>query len=1073
MTRTTHTGSRRARWISALALAATTAAAMQTGPFRLATTSAGSSRESRQPGFDSPDQAMEWVLLAQRDEQGNIPRDGLMRARARTDAMRRASLGQAGAAPGSAAPSAVAGISRSSWRWIGPANVGGRVRALAVHPTATSTIIAGGVAGGMWKSTNGGTSWRVIDDFMANLAVSSVVFRPGDPDRLFAGTGEGFYNSDSIRGAGIFTSTDEGESWTQLPSTANVDFDFVNRVAFSDDGGTLLAATRTGVFRSTNLGGSWTLAQSQANMMDVRFIPGSSALVVASGRNRNAYYSTNGGQSWTPSGGLSGGVSTSQRVELAVSKSAPNVVYAALDETSGQIWKSTDSGATYARISTPAHLSTQGWYDNTLWVDPTNPDHLIAGGVGLYRSINGGAVFQSISNCHVDQHNIVHDPGYNGTTNRRVYFASDGGVCKMEDVSVNTVTSLRNGLGITQFYAAGGHAGSGRVMGGTQDNGTQLYDIGAGSRVWTTEFGADGGFAAVDPTNSNILYGEIQNFRLHRSLAGGSASQYIYGGTGSQSCTKPVPFQITDACTGNANFIAPFILDPNEPNRLLAGGWSLWRSNDPRTVNTSTTGPSWAAIKPAFSGNSISAIAVAKGNSDIIWAGHNNGDLYVTLNGTAGSPTWSRTDGTLPNRMVTSIAIDAVDPRIVYVAFGGFSPDSLWRTTNSGATWQDMTGSGDAGLPDVPVRSVVQHPMVSDWLYAGTDVGVFASEDGGATWNLPHDGPANVAVFQLFWMDSTLVAVTHGRGMYMTDAASRYPAFSQRPRSQSVLPGQAVAFNVVAIGEAPLSYQWFRGQAGDTSESIPGATSGSYTTPPISSTTTYWVRVTNPAGSTNSNTAILTPLTWSSLIPGISTQGTGADGSSLNAKTSAAPDGAAATAAAPTASLQSKSARLAGGGGFGTGVQAAPIGMSAPAAASASRSSTAPGFSGEKTESRSRGSFFEAVPASKNDPRLRLSSRVSEGPPAMAGALPVLTSEPQEPARPDPPRVSERVSRLRRTPVAVTNEHAVVQPLAGPPQVRSTEAGPLPMILVALALVMPALITWVLLRPRSKSRPGS
>jgi hypothetical protein len=441
---------------------------------------------------------------------------------------------------------------------------------------------------------------------------------------------------------------------------------------------------------------------------------------------------------------------------------------------------------------------------------------------------------------------------------------------------VNVVTSLRNGLGITQFYGGGGSGGAGRLLGGTQDNGTLLYNLADGTNAWTTESGSDGGFAAVDPVDPNNLYGEIQNFRLHRSLTGGPPSQFIYGGTGGQSCTKNVPFQITDACNGDSNFVAPFVLDPNDPNRLLAGGKSLWRTNDARTANTSSTGPVWTAIKaPTATSSFISAVAVAPGNSDVVWVGHNNGDVYVTFTGTASAPAWLKTDTVLPNRAVTAIAIDSSDARIAYVAFGGFSPDCLWRTTNAGVTWEDISGSGSAGLPDVPVRSIVIHPFLLSWLYAATDVGVFASEDGGATWHVPHDGPSNVAVFQLFWMDATLVAVTHGRGMYAFVTASDKPAFARRPLSEAVLPGQAIAFTAAAVGVQPLTYQWYRGVSGDTSSPITGATSGSFTTPPITSTTNFWVQVRNPFGTADSNTATLTVLPWATLFPGVRSQGTG------------------------------------------------------------------------------------------------------------------------------------------------------------------------------------------------------
>ena len=153
----------------------------------------------------------------------------------------------------------------------------------------------------------------------------------------------------------------------------------------------------------------------------------------------------------------------------------------------------------------------------------------------------------------------------------------------------------------------------------------------------------------------------------------------------------------------------------------------------------------------------------------MIWVGHNNGDVYRTTNGTVASPTWTKVDTnspSLPNRYVTRIAIDKNDTSKVYVTFGGFSADNVWRTTNGGTTWADTTGSGATGLPDVPVRSLVIHPNNSNWLYVGTEIGIFASEDGGANWFVPQDGPANVSVDELFWMNTTLVAATHGRGLF-------------------------------------------------------------------------------------------------------------------------------------------------------------------------------------------------------------------------------------------------------------------------------------------------------------------
>jgi hypothetical protein len=812
---------------------------------------------------DSPDEALRWKQIFERDENGNIPEDGLMNARRQMDAMKaQQQASQAALIAADVEPPSIAGISNGGWTWVGPGNIGGRTRAVAIHPTSTNVIFIGSVAGGIWKSVNGGSSWNQIDDFMANLAISQILFRPGDPNTLFASTGEGFFNSDAIRGAGIFKSIDGGSTWSQLASTANSNFNFVNELAISPDGNMLLAATSVGIFQSGDLGASWQLRLSQSNVLDIKFIPGSNSQAVAAGRLRNTFFSVDGGTTWQPATGIPAAPANSRhRVELGVSVSNPAVVYASVEEdvgTPSTFWKSLDSGVTYAQASAPGHLGDQGWYDNAVWVDPLDVNHVIIGGVSMFRSTDGGVTFTSHGGGgHADQHAIISDPGYNGSTNRRVYIGNDGGIFKWENVTSTTTTNLNNNYGVTQFYGADGHIASGRIFGGTQDNGTKISNPALGPQSWGSLQGGDGGFASADQVN-NFFYGEFQWLQVHRSNNGGT-SALING------CSKAAPFKLDDGCTSSStttNFIAPILLDPNTPDRLFAGGASLWRSDDPRTANTSTTGPSWAVIK-ASTGSNISAIAVAKNNSDVIWVGHGSGDLYLAEDGTSAAPTWVRkdTNGSVPNRAVSSISVDPQDSNTAYVSFGGFNTQNIWVTHDRGASWAVATGSGAGLLPAVPVRWVVPHPTISGWIYAATDVGIFSSENGGVTWQIPHDGPANVAVFQLFFMgNTTLVAVTHGRGIYtaVVSPPSVPPSITLHPASQTVGTGQSVSLSVGAVGSAPLSFQWFVGASPSTSNPIPGATSSAFTTPALSTTTQYWVRVTNAFGTADSNTATIT-----------------------------------------------------------------------------------------------------------------------------------------------------------------------------------------------------------------------
>lgn len=716
---------------------------------------------------DHPGEAIAFRNLSLQDENKFIPADGLSKAATHVRAMR---VFQAKTNPkisNSFIPS-VAGIDSGSWTSIGPGNIGGRVRALVIHPGTPNTMWLGSVGGGIWKTTNGGTSWAPLDDFMTNLAVSTLIIDPADPDILYAGTGEGFYNGDGIRGAGIYKTTDGGTTWNQLANTANSNFYYVNRLAISPDSATILAATRAGIWRSVNSGTTWTQESTLSNFLDVDFNPGNSNLAIASGFFGRAYYSVNAGDTWTASTGIPITDNDYQRIEVAYAPSNPVVVYASewrVDSalpTVSKVWKSIDGGQTYVVTnSSGTFFSGQGWYDNIIWVDPTDETMIIVGGIDLWRSINNGVTLTKISqwgsaptSAHADHHNIVAHPDFDGVTNKTVFFTNDGGIYKTDDVyTVASVTGwqeLNNNLAITQFYGAAGHAGSGNIVGGTQDNGTLFYT--GNPEAWTTMFGGDGGWSASDPSDANYFYGEYVYLYLHRSTNGGISSNWIYSGIGDAGSSS------------TANFIAPFILDPNNANTMLAGGISLWRS---LTVKSA---PGWASIKSSI-GSKISAIAVAPGNSDIIWVGHNNGNVYKTVNGTIGSPTWNRFDTTnpnLPGRYVTRITVDPNNNDIVYVTFGGFSADNVWRTDDGGINWADVTGSGATGLPDVPVRSLVIQATNSDFIYAGTEVGVFASEDSGATWSPSNDGPANVSVDELFWMGPSLVAATHGRGLFIT-----------------------------------------------------------------------------------------------------------------------------------------------------------------------------------------------------------------------------------------------------------------------------------------------------------------
>ncbi len=649
-----------------------------------------------------------------------------------------------------------------SWQWVGPGNIGGRLRPIVIHPITPNIMYVGSASGGIWKTLDGGQSWFPLDDFLPSLSIGDMVLHPEDSDTLYAGTGEGFFetvegssNTAAVRGAGIFLSTDAGSTWNQIPSTDNPDFYFVNRLEFDpSDSNTMLAATNTGVWRSTDSGQNWTLRES-FHALDIKFNPMDPTRVVAGGHDTvdGPYFSVDGGLTWQLAAGAGG-----ERQEIAWAPSEPHTVYAAVsDEGRIKIWRSTDGGQNYELRTQGSGIQTWAGYNNTIWVDPANAEFLVVGGVRLYRSNNGGVTTnQRFNAVHADMHRIVQHPGFDGSDNKVVYFATDGGIWRADDVYGTEAVDLNNNLGVTQFYGAGINPTTGHIVGGTQDNGTLFYR--GDPQDWAHIFGGDGGYGAADPTDPDFFYGEVQCAYIHRSTNGGAGtSSYIYNG----------PNPIQDAGGLRSNFIPFFMLDPNDPNRMLVACERMWRSN-----NVKDSQPDWFAIKDSIDPNgrpfpggktlpshfdenspyNLSTIAVAKGNSDVIWAAHNNGSLYVTSDGTALAPTWARVDENgvgLPDRWISTIVIDPTNHSHIYIAFMGWEDDNLWETTDNGNTWRDISGTGPLSIPNAPISGLALQPHRPGMLYVGTDIGVFTSTDNGVMWTTQTDGPGTVPVEQL------------------------------------------------------------------------------------------------------------------------------------------------------------------------------------------------------------------------------------------------------------------------------------------------------------------------------------
>jgi photosystem II stability/assembly factor-like uncharacterized protein len=779
---------------------------------------------------DLPHERMKFERLQQADSQGNIRPNALptalrQLAEQRQVAMRsfRPIVAGVPIRAKTGVELATAGLEKAIWIPLGPNNIGGRTRSIVVHPSHPRSIWIGSVSGGVWFSEDGGLSFNPVDDFMSNLAISCLAMDPRDPDTIYAGTGEAFDNGDAIRGDGIFW-TSNAKNWHQLASAqSHPEFRYINRLAVSKDG-VLLVATQNGIIRSTDsdFRNDWTPTTLTQPIGYVGFDPYDPSMAIAGGLNGDglvdAYYSIDGGKSWSRSRHTK---PWNRRVELTYAK-APGqphsrIVYASVDNNSGEIWRSTDGGMSFTKrdsktsdganafflgapVGDPKY--DQGDYANAIWAGDENDANLIiVGGLDLWRSDDGGNTLRPIStwwdeshtSAHADQHAIVSDPGYNGKTNKTVFFANDGGLFKTEDVlSLGNESqppfklgwiNLNVRYGVTQFYGGAVNQRTGAIVGGAQDNGTLIFE--PKTKSWSRgleDGGGDGGWCAAD--NVQTFYGEYTYLNIHRSTDASKFS-YISGQYWNDQKKnrdnslggwdwKQDKYTILDAKNENSSlFVAPFMLDPIDSNRLIAGGKSLWLTTDAQTRNTNTDGPTWRSIKnPVGPGDldKISAIALTQAsNSETIWVAYANGAVYRSTGGTKNNPSWSdrlnASEPAWPQRYVLALGIDPRNSAVAYATFGGYEKGNVWMTPDNGVHWQNIGQS----LPEAPVRSLAVHPRNSKYLYIGTEVGLFASEDGGATWSPTNEGPTNCAVYQLFWLGETLIAVTHGRGMWQID----------------------------------------------------------------------------------------------------------------------------------------------------------------------------------------------------------------------------------------------------------------------------------------------------------------
>jgi photosystem II stability/assembly factor-like uncharacterized protein len=738
----------------------------------------------------------------------------------------------------------ITGRRPESWQPLGPGNVGGRTRALLIHPEHPNVMWTAGVAGGIWKSTNGGASWIPKADLLANIAVNSMILEGKDAEIIYAGTGEGFFNADAVRGGGIYRSRDGGESWKALPSTLNnSDFYYVNKLA---RGGKkrLYAATRAGVMRSDDTGATWTKVLDQAS------VGGCMDLAVRSDDDdddhdnrrslREDSYIFAGCGTYAGGGAVWRALDSKNaatwekvleepnmgRVSLAIAPSNNDYIYAMVasaDPASKYvdglygIFRSTNRGAAgtwearvrntdanklnTVQLSNPVYAFygacflgdpsyevwiSQGWYDNQIAVDPKDANIVWTAGIDLMRSDDGGKNWGLASYwwlngepgysqwyAHADNHTIVFHPRYNGKTNRTMFVGSDGGVFKTDnaraavsssqyapcaDVDPANVTwkDLNNGYEVTQFYHGATYPNGATFFGGTQDNGTPRGTLATGANHWESIRGGDGGYVAVNPTNTNQLYGEYYGLSFERSDDGGA-----------NWADKSVGINEPG---GNFLFIVPFAMDPSNANRMWIGGAYAWRSDN--------SGDAWTRAS-AFFGTRVSAWGVAPTNSDKVYVGTQTGRILTVANASSSISTTVWPFVTPRAGYVSSIGVHPSNQNIAYATYSTFNTATaqghLFKTIDGGTSWTRVDVDSSLNpLPDVPAHVVVVDPTNDQRLYVGTDIGVFISTDGGANWARENTGFANVITEHLEYnaTNGYLYAFTHGRSAWRVKLAN-------------------------------------------------------------------------------------------------------------------------------------------------------------------------------------------------------------------------------------------------------------------------------------------------------------
>ncbi len=721
---------------------------------------------------------------------------------------------------------------------IGPYNVGGRTRALAIDVANTSTYFAGGVSGGLWKSTNEGVSWYRVTKKEDHAAVSCIAqdVRSGKTNIWYYGSGESIGNSASksfsayYRGSGMYKSTDGGETWTVLSETSgpvNSDFDweFIYRIAVDpvrQDSDIIYAAIKTGIVRSNDGGQTWRHSLEvtpDANFTEVKITSTGIlyATVSSDAQTGQGFWRSTDGFNWTnirPSNYPG----SFQRTLMDIPSSNEDLVFY-FGGTNGagangySLWKyeylsgnGAGSGGNWTNLTPQipdTNINIFNGYCMVIKVKPDDPDVIFIGGNNLYRSttgfrdtinnfqVGGNSVYGDTTfhnrsgRQHADQQNMVFHP----TDPDILLSSTDGGVHRTLNPAGTVINweSLNNGYVTSQFYGIAldhGTEGSEVVIGGLQDQGTYWTNSHVPVVDWVSVRGADGAHVAVED-GGGAYYVSTQYANIRRM---------IFDSVGGRISSKKVmPPSLPTGSGSELLFVHPFTLDPVDNTIMyLPYDGDVWRNTDLPAADSGDLS-TWREISTG--GGLITAIAASESEQGVVYYGTSNRRIYRLDNAhTANQVAEKLISGDITVGSYTScVAIDPNDADKVIVVYSNYNTISLWYTEDAGDNWKpiegNLRGNADPSLPD-QFYYISDGPSVrwaeiiptstGNRYFLGTSVGVFSTNllQGDSTIWVQEGAETigNVVVDMLDYRhsDQMMIAGTHGNGIYATNVIKNF-----------------------------------------------------------------------------------------------------------------------------------------------------------------------------------------------------------------------------------------------------------------------------------------------------------